>query len=178
MIKALAAPYVGVKFMPTGGVNAGNINSYLSCDKVLACGGSWMVKPELITSGRFDEITRLTREAVFTSLGFRFDHIGINSENEAAAKAAADLMTKAFGFAQEDAPVSIWSTPLIETMKYNGRGTLGHFAIKTNSIPRAIAYLESAGVELDYDSRLYDDKGKVRLIYIKDEILGFAVHLC
>lgn len=63
MIKALAAPYVGVRFMPTGGINASNVSEYLACDKVLACGGSWMVKSDLISEGRFDEIERLTREA-------------------------------------------------------------------------------------------------------------------
>ena len=63
MIKALAAPYVGVRFMPTGGINASNVSEYLACDKVLACGGSWMVKADLISQGRFDKIEELTREA-------------------------------------------------------------------------------------------------------------------
>lgn len=63
-IKALAAPYVGVKFMPTGGVNAKNLESYLSCDKIVACGGSWMVKGDLVKEGKFDEIKNLVKEAV------------------------------------------------------------------------------------------------------------------
>ena len=63
-IKALAAPYVGVKFMPTGGVNAKNLDSYLSCDKIIACGGSWMVKGDLVAEGKFDEIKSLVEEAV------------------------------------------------------------------------------------------------------------------
>lgn len=63
-IKALAAPYVGLKFMPTGGVNAGNLESYLGCKSILACGGSWMVKGDLVKAGRFDEIRNLTEEAV------------------------------------------------------------------------------------------------------------------
>lgn len=63
-IKALAAPYVGVKFMPTGGVNAKNLESYLTCDKIVACGGSWMVKGSLVEEGRFDEIKDLVKEAV------------------------------------------------------------------------------------------------------------------
>lgn len=62
-IKAIAAPYAGIRFMPTGGINAKNLENYLSCDKVVACGGSWMVKDELITAGKFDEITALTKEA-------------------------------------------------------------------------------------------------------------------
>lgn len=63
-MKALAAPFPSVKFMPTGGVNASNIRDYLAFDKILACGGSWMVKDSLINTGNFKEITRLTAEAV------------------------------------------------------------------------------------------------------------------
>lgn len=63
MIKAMSAPYTMMKFMPTGGINANNVCDYLACDKILACGGSWMVKGDLISAGRFDEIERLTSEA-------------------------------------------------------------------------------------------------------------------
>lgn len=63
-IKAMAAPYVGLKFMPTGGVNAKNLESYLSFNKIIACGGSWMVKGDLVKAGKFDEIKALTEEAV------------------------------------------------------------------------------------------------------------------
>jgi len=64
MIKALAAPYVGVKFMPTGGINQNNVKEYLKYNRILACGGSWMVKGDLIKAGDFDKITELTKEAV------------------------------------------------------------------------------------------------------------------
>ena len=63
-IKAMAAPYVGLKFMPTGGVNAKNLESYLSFDRIIACGGSWMVSGALVKEGKFDEIKALTEEAV------------------------------------------------------------------------------------------------------------------
>lgn len=63
-IKALAAPYVGLKFMPTGGVNLNNLEEYLSCPSIQACGGSWMVKGDLIKAGDFEKIRELTREAV------------------------------------------------------------------------------------------------------------------
>ena len=53
-----------VKFIPTGGVNIKNLSDYLSLDNVFACGGSWLVKKELITAGEFDQITALVREAV------------------------------------------------------------------------------------------------------------------
>ena len=63
MIKAMSAPYTMMKFMPTGGINATNVRDYLACDKILACGGSWMVKGDLINAGDFAEIERLTKEA-------------------------------------------------------------------------------------------------------------------
>lgn len=63
-IKALSAPYVGLKFMPTGGVSAANLKDYFGCKSVIACGGSWMVKGDLIAAGRFDEIRQMTAEAV------------------------------------------------------------------------------------------------------------------
>ena len=63
MIKALAAPYTKIKFMPTGGVNAKNLADYLNCKAVFSCGGSWMVPSDKINEGKFDEIEALTKEA-------------------------------------------------------------------------------------------------------------------
>lgn len=64
MIKAMAAPYAGLKFMPTGGINAKNLEEYLSCDKIICCGGSWMVKGDLVKAGEFDKIAQMAKEAV------------------------------------------------------------------------------------------------------------------
>lgn len=63
-IKAMAAAYVGIQFMPTGGINPKNVKDYLACDKIFACGGSWMVKGDMIKAGEFDKIEALTKEAV------------------------------------------------------------------------------------------------------------------
>ncbi len=178
MIKALAAPYVGIKFMPTGGINAKNINSYLDCDKILACGGSWMVKDTLINEGKFDEIEALTKEAVANMLGFKLSHLAINCEDEAKAKAVADMFTLCFNFSQKEIPVSYFCTDAIEVMKFNGRGTMGHIAVKTNYMDKAVAYLERKGIALDYESAKYDDKGNMNFIYLAEEFGGFAVHLC
>ncbi|MFT6924887.1 MAG: 2-dehydro-3-deoxyphosphogluconate aldolase/(4S)-4-hydroxy-2-oxoglutarate aldolase [Psychromonas sp.] len=64
MLKSLLAPYTQIQIMPTGGINSANINDYLAIDRVIACGGSWMVDKKLIDNGQWDEIGRLTREAV------------------------------------------------------------------------------------------------------------------
>ena len=71
MIKAMAAPYSMVKFMPTGGIITKNLADYLSCDKILCCGGSWMVKEDLIKSGSFDKITDMTKEATALARSIR-----------------------------------------------------------------------------------------------------------
>lgn len=63
MIKAMAAPYTEVLFMPTGGINADNVKEYLAYDRILACGGSWMVSKDLIKAGDFEKIKQLTKEA-------------------------------------------------------------------------------------------------------------------
>ena len=63
MIKAVAAAYTTLTFMPTGGINAKNVRDYLAYDRIVACGGSWMVKKDLIKAGKFDEIEAMVREA-------------------------------------------------------------------------------------------------------------------
>ena len=63
-IKAFSGPFPQVRFMPTGGVTTGNLAEYLSLPAVVGVGGTWMVDRGLVTSGKFDEITKLTKEAV------------------------------------------------------------------------------------------------------------------
>ena len=63
MIKAIAAPYTTLTFMPTGGINAQNVKEYLAYNRILACGGSWMVKNDLVKADDFDKIKEMTREA-------------------------------------------------------------------------------------------------------------------
>ncbi len=63
MIKAIGAALQSVKFMPTGGINAANVRDYLASDKIFCCGGSWMVKGDLIKAGKFDEIKDMVAEA-------------------------------------------------------------------------------------------------------------------
>ena len=64
MIKAMCAAYTTVRIMPTGGISTANLEEYLSCDKIFCCGGSWMVKGDMIKAGEFDKIKDMTAEAV------------------------------------------------------------------------------------------------------------------
>ena len=63
MINAIGAAFPNVRFMPTGGINAVNVTDYLESERIFCCGGSWMVKGDLIKNGDFDKIKRLVHEA-------------------------------------------------------------------------------------------------------------------
>lgn len=177
MIKAMAAPYGNMKFMPTGGINEKNLNDYLSFNKILACGGSWMVDATLINNKEFDKITEMTRNAVNAMLGFELAHIGINSKTKDEANAVTAMFEKMFGFTSKCGNSSSFAGDYIEAMHAPYLGEDGHIAIRTNYIDRAIAYLEAMGVEFLEDSKKYDAKGNLVAIYLKDEVGGFAIHL-
>ncbi|WP_461256646.1 bifunctional 4-hydroxy-2-oxoglutarate aldolase/2-dehydro-3-deoxy-phosphogluconate aldolase [Treponema sp. R80B11-R83G3] len=176
-IKAISAPYPNLKFMPTGGINAGNIAKYIAFDKILACGGSWMAGADLINAGDFEKITALTREAVLSLLGFSVAHIGINAGGDTAAAQAAKRFSSLFGSAIKEGSSSIFAWDSIEVVKTTAAGAHGHIAIATNSISRAVAYMERCGIALDHNSAKKDAKGNMIAIYLKEEILGFAIHL-
>ena len=177
MIKAMAAPYTKVKFMPTGGINAKNLKSYLDFDKIIACGGSWMVPKDLVKEGKFDEIKRLTREAVNEMLGFEIRHVGINATSEEEADSVAGAFENLFGFTKKVGNSSVFAGSAVEVMKTPYLGTHGHIAIGTNYIQRAIYHMELQGVEFDMDTAKYDKNGKMVAVYVKGEFGGFAVHL-
>ena len=177
MIKSMSAPYGGIKFMPTGGINEDNMLSYLAFDKIIACGGSFMVKDSLIEAGKFEEITALTRSAVFKMLGFKLVHVGINCENKEEAQKGAKLVSALFGLEYKPGNKSTFAGADFEFMHMPFYGKNGHIAIATNFPDRARAYLEGCGVEFIEESAGYDDKGKLKVIYLKEEICGFAIHL-
>jgi 2-dehydro-3-deoxyphosphogluconate aldolase/(4S)-4-hydroxy-2-oxoglutarate aldolase len=176
-IKALSGPFPQVRFMPTGGINAANIASYLAFEKILACGGSWMVGADLLNAGNYEGITALCREAVRSILGFSLAHIGINAQNAEDALKAAGLFETLFGFTAKDGNSSVFAGDGVEIMKSPYLGRNGHIAIAVNSVLRAQAHLERRGVAFNSESAKTNAKGAVIAIYLKDEIAGFAVHL-
>jgi 2-dehydro-3-deoxyphosphogluconate aldolase/(4S)-4-hydroxy-2-oxoglutarate aldolase len=176
-LKAMSAPYGMMKFIPTGGIDAKNLNDYLAFPKVLACGGSWMVKDELIKSGNFAEITRLTREAVNLTLGFELAHIGINMPDADSSQAVTKQFSAMFNFPVKEGNSSNFAGTGIEVNKSIGLGKNGHIAIRTNSIPRAITYLERNGFVVDLSTAKGPAGGAMVAVYMKEEVGGFAIHL-
>jgi 2-dehydro-3-deoxyphosphogluconate aldolase/(4S)-4-hydroxy-2-oxoglutarate aldolase len=176
-LKAMSAPYGMIKFIPTGGIDAKNLNDYLAFPKVLACGGSWMVKDDLIKGGKFEEITRLTREAVSLMLGFELAHIGINMPDADSSLNVTRQFNSLFNFPVKEGNSSNFAGTGIEVNKSIGLGRNGHIAIRTNSIPRAIVSLERSGFVVDMNTAKGPAGGPMVAVYLKDEIGGFAVHL-
>ena len=177
MIKSMAAPYQQIQFMPTGGINEDNMLDYLSFGKIIACGGSFMVKDALIDAGNFEEITRLTRNAVMKMLGFKLVHVGINCENDVEAQNGAKLICAMFGMEAKVGNSSTFAGTEFEFMHTKYLGTHGHIAIATNFPDRARAYLERMGIEFNEDTAKYDAKGNLTICYLKGEICGFAIHI-
>ena len=178
MLKAMAAPYGQLTFMPTGGINADNLLDYLKFNKIIACGGSFMVKDDLVKEKKWDEITALTKNAVKTMLGLEFVHMGINNENAEEATKSARLFEMMFGLPVREGSKSLFAGDAFEFMKQKGPGTHGHIAIRTNFVDRAMAYFKRMGFAFDESTVTYDDKtGKPKFVYFKDEIAGFAIHL-
>ena len=178
MIKAMSAPYGDVTFIPTGGVGPDNLRDYLAFSKVIACGGSWMVKSDMISAGDFAGIEKRVREAVDLMLGFSLVHLGVNCRDEAEATACAGKMKDIFSFATDPRPgISTFAGPDFEFMNKVGRGTMGHVAVKTTSIDRAVYHLSRRGVKFDMETARRDKNGHLTFIYLAEEIGGFAYHL-
>ena len=176
MLKNLAGPFPQVKFMTTGGINAGNLAEYAKAKNVLAIGGSWMVKADLIQNDQWEKITALCREAVINLQGLQLAHIGINSDSD---DHASDIKNGFEKFGLETRPckeVSYFMNDDIEIMRIPGRGTKGHIAYRCYDIERTLHFLESQGFTANMDSAQYDG-GKLKLIYLNEEIGGFAIHL-
>jgi 2-dehydro-3-deoxyphosphogluconate aldolase / (4S)-4-hydroxy-2-oxoglutarate aldolase len=175
-LKAVGAPFKGVHFIPTGGIDATNLLAYLKFTRVLACGGSWMVKSDLIANKRFDEIKQLTTEAIGTMLGLKLRHVGINNADGSQATQAANLLAKLLLLPVNDGASSIFVGQQFEFLKRQYLGKHGHIAIGTNFIERAVAYLAKQGVATKPETRS-EKEGRLTTVYLDMEISGFAVHL-
>lgn len=176
MLKAMAAPYTEVSFIPTGGINQSNVTSYLSWNKIWAVGGSWMVPSDAISAGKFEEITRMASEAVALVHGFELLHVGINTENETEAKKVAELLSKFFKLPIKEGNSSIFTGKPFEIMKKPYLGAHGHIGIAANSVERAVAYFASKGIGIKADTAKVEG-GVMKVVYLDLEIAGFAFHI-
>ncbi len=176
-LKLLAGPFPNARFLPTGGITFANLADYLSFDKVIACGGSFMATSEQIKNRDFAGIEASCRRAVSISLGFRLAHVGINHPNKEEAIKTAKQLSALFGFSSRECSSSCFAGDVSECMYHERYGTHGHIGIHTNSMVRAMAYLSAKGIDFDEDSIKRDKNGILKSVYLKDEIGGFAWHI-
>ncbi len=176
MLKDLSGPFPQVKFMTTGGINQDNLADYAKATNVLAIGGSWMVKADLIEAENWAEITRLCKEAVIKLQGLTLAHVGINlPDAEAAANVATDFAK--LGMEIKEGNSSIFMNKEIEVMKKNYLGKNGHLAFRCYDLERTVYFLKSKGFTVNEETVSRDAKGKMKVCYFNEEIGGFAFHL-
>ncbi len=104
-------------------------------------------------------------------------HVGINAANPEEAKKIASQLSLLMGIPTVEQPPSFFAGTLVEVMKNGGRGTKGHIGFHVNDIPAAEKYFAERGLEVDESSRRLNPDGSTFLVYFKDEIAGFALHL-
>lgn len=175
-IKAMSGPFVGLKFIPTGGVNQQNLGEFVSNPSIHAVGGSWVCPKADIAAHNFDKITQLCAEARRGVMGFELAHVGINCENADESLAVCEELEKAFDFEVKTGNSSNFASTGVEVMKSMYLGKNGHLAVRTNKIETAIAELTKRGFAVDMDTAKYKGDRMVA-VYLKNEIGGFAVHL-
>ena len=175
-IKALSGPFVGLKFIPTGGVNQQNLGEFVSNPSIHAVGGSWVCPKADIAAHNFDKITQLCAEARRGVMGFELAHVGVNCESADESLAVCEELEKAFDFEVKTGNSSNFASTGVEVMKSMYLGKNGHLAVRTNKIETAIAELTKRGFAVDMDTAKYKGDRMVA-VYLKNEIGGFAVHL-
>jgi 2-dehydro-3-deoxyphosphogluconate aldolase/(4S)-4-hydroxy-2-oxoglutarate aldolase len=177
-IKDLSAPYSDVKFLPTGGINESNMHDYLSLPCVLAIGGSFMIKDDLIANKDFAAIEELSRKAVKSMLKYELIHIGVNNRSEEEAIENAKALCHLFNFTYYHKPKSQFAGKGFEFLNCNGRGRNGHIAIYTPYPEKAIYHLNKLGIKAIEETITRNKKtGLINFVYLNLEIAGFAVHL-
>lgn len=171
-LKAYAGPYKGVKWMPTGGVNTKNLNDYLSFDRILACGGTWIAKSDMIENEQWDEIAKLCKEAIITMLGFKLNSVVVYGSDESAER-DAKLLCNLFGFEYKESECGICAEGAVCFSKEKS-DSKGCIVISTLNAGRALSYVKRMGVEIDPDI-WHDDKGNVTCFGLKDTMAGFEI---
>ncbi len=170
-LKALAGPYQAAKWMPTGGVNTKNLNDYLSFDRIIACGGTWIATSADIAEGKWDDITKKCKDAIKTMLGFELKKICIYGDSTNAEK-NAKFVSSLFGFDCTETECGVQAGCVCFGKEESD--AKGCIVISTLNGNRAMAYLKRMGAEIDPDI-WYDKKGNVSCFGLKDTIAGFEI---
>lgn len=175
---ALAAAFPGVRFVPTGGIGPDRFSHWLRNPHVLACGSSCVTPSHLLEQDDFEAIQKLARDAVFAVLNFAFAHVGINCDTDDEGYKNIFSLADTFDLVLGDTPSSSYVGHEVEITKrpFKVRGPHGHIGYFTDNVERAVFYLGKKGIEFNTES-VKPYKGKMYVIYLKEHVAGFAVHI-
>ena len=178
MIRSLAAAYKGVRFLPTGGITPDKFSEYLLDPSVIAVGASCIAPRELMEKEDFEAIRKLARDAMFAVLNFEFCHMGINCYSDEEGYTNLFRLADMFNLVMGDTRSSSYVGREVEITKmaFTVRGPHGHLGYYADNLERAVFYLEKKGVEFDHE-HVKPFNGKTYVIYLKEQIAGFAVHI-
>jgi len=176
-IELLRGPYPDARFIPTGGIDITNLEKYMACENVIAAGGSFMARNDMVSSERWNEITALCKKCVDIALGFKLAHVGINGSSEEESYRYASRFADIFGLPVRGGSKSVFAGNIIECTKMKFPGSAGHIAISTYSIERARYHMKLIGVPITDHFMHYDERGNVDSFYLSEEIAGFAIHI-
>jgi 2-dehydro-3-deoxyphosphogluconate aldolase/(4S)-4-hydroxy-2-oxoglutarate aldolase len=176
-LKALAGPFGHMKFLPTGGINYDNMNEYLDLPNVAAVGGSFMTPSQMVKDKDWAGIEKACKNAVRHLFDFSLGHIGLHAQD----RTEAEMITEGLCglLLQDKIPGSdnFFAGTIAEICDHPMPGEKGHICIDTRDIPRALAYYKRHGVEVNEDLCFRDDKGDIKVFFLKAIVGGFSIHL-
>lgn len=159
----------GAKFITGGG------KSPVSAD--VFGGGGFVPSAQAVNAKDWVEVAHQINGALLTFLDFNLRHVGINSKDEGEALHTVSSFERIFGFPKEDRGGAYFAGDIIEVMKKPFYGHHGHIAVSTADAGCAARYLQARGVKLNWQSAGYNPDGRLRVVYLQEEIGGFAVHI-
>jgi 2-dehydro-3-deoxyphosphogluconate aldolase/(4S)-4-hydroxy-2-oxoglutarate aldolase len=163
--------------VPAGDADAATVTAYLAHPAVLAVESSQVVRPEHLLAQNWAAVTARAGETVREVHRFEVAHVGVSTSDAAEAEAVALRFGGLFGFEVKLGNSSNFAGTAIEVMKGRSRGTLGHIAIRATNIDRAVMYLSRAGVRFVAGSEKRSPDGRLKAVYLEEEVAGFALHL-
>lgn len=174
-IKSYVGPYKNLRFMPTGGINADNLNDYLSFPSVIACGGSWIADPGLIAKQDFEAITAIASQAVGKMLGLQLSSIEFSIDDEGdKIRKINELLQDCFDFS-----AASQTAPACASLAARARSSQAAISLQvsTNYIDRAINYLKLKNWRFKEATARYDTKGGLLSMEIDGGSDGFTLIL-
>ncbi len=176
--QALQGPFgaAGIRFVPTGGIDLKNLDEYADKSCIAAVGGGWLCDKKLLAAGDYDGIAEIVRRSIDHLLGLEIAHVGLNAGNDESGRALAKEIGLMLSMPVREGMSSLFAGESLEVMKGAGRGEHGHIAVHTNSVERAVFYLERRGWRFAWETAKHKN-GRLNAIYLEKDFGGFAVHL-